>query len=149
MVNYLYLVSIIIIYFQETCFLIMHLLKVIRGLDLFGYAIELNFDTSFQQGSTHRTVFGGFISFFIRCLMTFYIYLLVKKFIFFEGDSTDSTNMTNDLEKLGQVNLNETGAMPLLILFDKPFSRPIDYKESQKYVRYIARNKHLHGFDET
>ena len=42
----------------------------IRKSDLFGHVIQLNFN---QQGSSHQTVIGGYVSILIYAFMGFYI----------------------------------------------------------------------------
>ena len=83
----------------------MHLFRKIKDLDFFGHQIELNFN---KNGSAHKTVLGGFVSILIRCLMGFYVYLLVKKFVLYEDDKNTSVLTHNDLAKLDTVDLDKT-----------------------------------------
>jgi hypothetical protein len=68
----------------------------IRGNDMFGHTINLNFD---KNGDTYKTSLGGTLSFMIRCAITLYVYIRLKKLAYNESDS----NYT----EIGVVNLDD------------------------------------------
>jgi hypothetical protein len=60
----------------------------IRGHDMFGHIINLNFNRS---GQSHNTFIGGFVSMFIKISMSIYVFLNFKKLILKEADSIGFT----------------------------------------------------------
>ena len=72
--------------------------KRLKGLDMFGHTINLNFN---QEGDTHRTIYGGCISLFIRLAMAIYVFWNVSKMIHHLDDS--------NLTEVSSINLDEFG----------------------------------------
>lgn len=48
----------------------------IKGIDMFGHPIELNFN---QSGSRHNTVVGGFFSIFVRAALLFFSFVIIMR----------------------------------------------------------------------
>ena len=62
----------------------MGLFTWLKNQDMFGHQVELQFN---GDGSTHKTLFGGFISFFlVKTMISIYIFLLVYKLMTFGDD---------------------------------------------------------------
>jgi hypothetical protein len=79
--------------------------ELIRSQDFFGHKVELNFN---KKGSAHNTMFGGIVSIFVEMFIIVFIYVNLKKLILKEDDTLKSVELPLDLEKLGEVKLNET-----------------------------------------
>ena len=79
--------------------------KVIQSQDIFGHTIHVNFNC---EGTSHKTVIGGFVSIVLKCFMIFYVYYNVRKMLFYEDDKQYSDHVLLDLNDLGTVNYNET-----------------------------------------
>ena len=57
----------------------------VRGNDLFGHTVNLNFN---KKGTSHNTVIGGVFSIAIKFFMLIYIPLLWEKMILSEGNQS-------------------------------------------------------------
>ena len=53
-------------------------LKTVKSLDKFGHPILLHLD---EQGETHKTVFGGFISIFYNLFILAYFSFCIYKMV--------------------------------------------------------------------
>ena len=58
--------------------------KYVKGHDMFGHTINLNFN---KQGDTHQTFIGGFFSLIVKSAMTVYVLMNMKKMFFYESDT--------------------------------------------------------------
>lgn len=63
----------------------------LKDIDLFGHPIELNFNS---RGSQHNTVFGGFISIFIRSALLFYVVFIIHKMFTYANNTERNATFT-------------------------------------------------------
>ena len=57
--------------------------KLIQSQDIFGHTINLNFN---REGSSHKTILGGIVSFLLKLFLAFYVYYNLKKMFLYEDD---------------------------------------------------------------
>lgn len=57
--------------------------KLIRGQDVFGHHVSLNFN---KEASKHTTVLGGIMSIIVKVTMVLFTLLLLKRLAFYEDD---------------------------------------------------------------
>ena len=72
----------------------------------FGHPVQLTFN---GNGSSHQTILGGFVSFFIAMFMIMYISMSTKKWWMNEDDSILSVKTDIGEAMLKKVLYNETG----------------------------------------
>ena len=76
--------------------------------------INFNFD---RNGDSHKTLFGGIYSLFIKIFLIGYIYINAKKIFFHNDDGNVTTVGLLDTDKLGHVNVvDESNAMLIYVL---------------------------------
>ena len=85
----------------------------IKGIDLFGHIIQLNFN---QKGSSHKTTIGGAFSFLIYAFMSFYIIINVQKLIFNLDDKNTTEKGIIDLDEKEIVQYNETNLFNFFVI---------------------------------
>ena len=62
-------------------------MNFVKSYDMFGHVVNLNFD---KQGPSHKTVFGGAISIFIKIIIYVYVVFNFKKLILGEADKNST-----------------------------------------------------------
>jgi len=77
----------------------------IKDMDMFGHTINLNFN---KEGDTHNTLLGGCFSFLIRITMGIYIFVNVRKMIFFEDNANFTEVSALNLDDEGVVDYTDT-----------------------------------------
>jgi hypothetical protein len=87
--------------------------QVLKSIDLFGHAINLNFDG--ERGSFPTSV-GGCTSLSVKTLILVYVVLLVKKMLLKESDTINSVASVRNLSEIDAIPLNKTRVLPLLYL---------------------------------
>ena len=90
-----------------------YLKNFVKGCDLFGHQIKLNFN---QKGDVQRTFIGGIFSIIVQLVMIAYIVKLLKRLVFTEEPSTDSVGELFKMEDVGIVSMNETSMIPFHVL---------------------------------
>jgi hypothetical protein len=62
----------------------MNLKTILKGKDIFGYYIALNFN---KEGQHHKTLIGGIFTVTLYMFMVYYINRITRKMVFFEDDN--------------------------------------------------------------
>jgi hypothetical protein len=107
--------------------------KALKSFDLFGHAINLNFDG--ERGS-YPTSVCGCTSLTVKTLILVYVIVLVKKMIFYEDDKLNSVSSIRDLSEIDAVALSETRALPYLqVTHYKLGWLKMDDPEVKKYIK--------------
>ena len=69
--------------------------EAIKGMDMFGHVIQLNFD---KQGETHNTLIGGCFSGFLKLFFMLYFLMNIKKLVLFEDDNINVYPVKDSIE---------------------------------------------------
>ena len=105
---------------------------------MFGHQVELNFN---KQGSYHKTILGGLVSWLVIFLMVGYIYLLTKKLIAKEDDKNESYSTINDLDELGGVKVSDLNANLVVLIIDGSTLMSIEYDDYVKrHIKLSTKN---------
>ena len=88
-------------------------MNFVKSYDMFGHVVNLNFD---KQGPSHKTVFGGSISLFIKIVIYIYVIFNFKKLIFGEADKNSTLISLENLKDMGLVNYNTTSHQAIYVL---------------------------------
>ena len=114
------------------------MLDYIKSHDLFGHKVELTFN---KDGSEHKTLFGGFVSIFIKTFLLWYTTTLFIKMIFHQDDKITTTNYTQDFEELGYIEMSEIDTVNFYTLVNSKNFEPINYDDhAKRHIRLKAYN---------
>ena len=69
--------------------------SLIKGQDLFGYTVDLNFN---KKGHRHNTIIGGIVSIMVKIVMVFYIAFLTNKMMGFKENIIEHVNMKQQFD---------------------------------------------------
>jgi hypothetical protein len=78
----------------------------IKDYDLFGHPVLLNFN---NKGPVHQTTAGGIISIIVKIFALTYMAQRVMMMINYEGDNLKTVTIPTDYEKLGEVDIKDSG----------------------------------------
>lgn len=108
------------------------LTEIIKGGDMFGHTINLNFN---KEGETHNTLLGGFFSFLIRITMSIYVIVNFKKMILFEDNANATEVSALNLDEQGIIDYKDTSFLLYQSLIKKSDGSSVDLNEET--FRYI------------
>jgi hypothetical protein len=98
--------------------------------DLFGHTVTLNFN---KKGYSHKTLAGGILSMFVRCIMIAYMYILLKRLIRKEKNTIGKENwLLDDIDpSYWKISFNQTG-MGIYGYFLDQYGRVMEYNDNFK-----------------
>ena len=81
------------------------MMQGVKKYDMFGHVITMNFN---EQGNSHQTVLGGFMSILIKTALGIYVYLNLIKLIYNKGDETSTQGGILAPDDIDPIRYNET-----------------------------------------
>ena len=117
------------------------MLTFLKGQDLFGFPIEINFD---KNGSSFNTGLGGIFSILIKATLIFYTFQKTSIMLKFDDDKKEKYFQNNLNFTSEEVSMADTGVFPhVAILQNKRMflNRGIPLaKEIGAYKQYVKAN---------
>ena len=108
--------------------------QFIRGQDMFGYRVSLNFNKS---GNTYKTRCGGVSSIIIKMILLFYAGLRIKALFWREENSYGYNEEPMEFDKLGEIAFNETSIVPYIQVMSTVTLKPIAFPK-EFYSPYFS-----------
>ena len=108
----------------------------IKGQDLFGYAIDLNF----RGNSTHNTISGGLFSLILKSFLAYFLFFKAKIMLEFDDDKIEKFYQSNLNFDDEVVALSDTDVFPFVIVGSNqraPSNLPLPRQQSldKRYVK--------------
>ena len=110
--------------------------KYIRGHDMFGHKVSLNFN---KDSDTYKTGCGGVFSILIKLILLFYVGLKMKALFLRENNQYGKNELPTGYEKLGEISLDQTNVVPFMQAMSTQNFQPIKFTK-EIYEPYISIN---------
>ena len=100
----------------------------IRDNDFFGHQVHFNFD---RNGDSHKTLFGGCYSLFIKLFILSYFYVNVRKLFFHIDDGNSTTVGLYSTDSLGNVGVSNVTNTLMIYVLKKKISGQLKFSKEE------------------